>query len=74
MARDFNICLVKAEGGDATVLTAGEDPTWAPNSRAVVFCKGPDHAKKLSLLDVPTKQVKDIARLLESNSQPSWAR
>ena len=74
MARDFNICLVKAEGGDAVVLTAGEDPTWAPNSRAVVFCKGPDHAKKLSLLDVPTKQVKDIARLLESNSQPSWAR
>ena len=74
LMRDFQICLVPAEGGDSMVLAPGEDPTWAPNSRAVIFCKGTDHAKKLSLLDVPTKQVKDIARLLESNSQPSWAR
>ena len=72
--REFEICIVKAEGGPAIDLVAGEDPTWAPNSRAVIFCKGPDHAKKLSLLDVPTKQVKDVPRILESNSQPSWAK
>jgi len=71
---DFEICIVSAQGGNAIDLVPGEDPTWAPNSRAVIFCKGPDHAKKLSLLDVPTKQVKDVARILESNSQPSWAR
>jgi TolB protein len=71
---DFEICIVSAQGGNAIDLAPGEDPTWAPNSRAVIFCKGPDHAKKLSLLDVPTKQVKDVARILESNSQPSWAR
>ena len=72
----FQICIVLAQGGDAHIIAPGEDPSWAPNSRAVIFCHGPDHSKKLSLLDVPTKQVKDIARIAESNSQsqPSWAK
>jgi len=72
----FQICIVRAQGGDAIVIAPGEDPSWAPNSRALIFCHGPDHSKKLSLLYVPTKQVKDIARVLESNSQsqPSWAK
>ena len=61
-------------GGEAYPLVEGEDPSWAPNSRALLFSNGPDHAKHLSLLDVPTKQVKHIARILESNSQPSWAK
>jgi TolB protein len=70
----FNICIVLAGGGDAIVLAEGEDPSWAPNSRAILFCRGRDHAKQLSLLDVPTKQVKTLGRILESNSQPSWAK
>ena len=74
LASDFNICYVKAEGGDAMVLTAGEDPSWAPNSRAVIFCRGRDREKTLSLLDVPTKQVKTLARISGSNSQPGWAK
>jgi len=69
----FDICIVKAQGGPVMVLTEGEDPSWAPNSRAIIFCKGPDHRKVLSLLDAPTRHVKDIARISESNSQPSWA-
>lgn len=70
----FSICMVSANGGPAQVLVAGEDPSWAPNSRALIFCRGHDHGKVLSLLDVPTKHVKDIARIQESNSQPSWAK
>ncbi|HTD87845.1 MAG TPA: hypothetical protein VK850_14810 [Candidatus Binatia bacterium] len=73
-ARDFSICIVDARGGAGMTLVSGEDPCWAPNSRALIFCRGRDHAKVLSLLDVPTKQVKDIARIQESNSQPSWAK
>ena len=38
-ARDFEICVVPARGGDATVLVAGEDPSWAPNSRTLVFAR-----------------------------------
>ena len=72
--RDFTVCIVRAEGGDAIPLVSGEDPSWAPNSRALIFCKGPDHEKVLSLLDVPTKHVKTIHRILESNSYPSWAK
>jgi TolB protein len=73
-ASTFQICFVRAEGGPAYPLVEGEDPSWAPNSRALMFCAGPDHSKHLSLLDVPTKQVKHVARISESNSQPSWAK
>ena len=74
---DFNICTVPAEGGDATLLVAGEDPSWAPNSRTVIFTKRAKNGKRfLSLLDVPTKHVKDIAQISGSAScsQPSWAK
>ena len=30
--------------------------------------------RRLSLLDVPTKQTKDVSRISGSNSQPSWAK
>lgn len=75
-SRDFAICVVPASGGDATVLTAGEDPSWAPNSRTLVFARRRGGQYVLSLLDVPTKQVKDVSRTSgsSSQSQPSWAR
>ncbi len=71
---EFTIYLVGAGGGDAKPITAGEDPSWAPNSRTIVFTRGRDGARRLSLLDVPTRQVKDVARLSGSCSQPSWAK
>jgi TolB protein len=70
-AGGFEICVVPAEGGNATVLVPGEDPSWAPNSRTVVYAKR--GSRRLSLLDVPTKQTKDISRI-SGSSQPSWAR
>ncbi|MDB6121018.1 MAG: domain protein beta Propeller [Pedosphaera sp.] len=73
----FEICVVPAAGGAATVLVAGEDPSWAPNSRTVIFAQRKGGNRVLSLLDVPTKQVKDVSRVSgsnSSNSQPSWAR
>jgi len=72
--RGFTLFIVPVAGGEAIELVPGEDPSWAPNSRALLFSRGPDHAKQLSLLDVPTKTVKPLARILESNSQPSWAK
>ncbi len=69
----FEICVVPAAGGTATELVAGEDPSWSPNSRTLVFNQR--SGGRLSLLDVPTKQVKDVARVSPGvNSQPSWAR
>jgi TolB protein len=70
----FNICIVPAEGGVAEVLCAGEDPSWAPNSRTIIFTKRVGNKRTLSLLDVPTKTVKDTAQISGSRSQPSWAK
>lgn len=75
----FNLCVVPADGGAATLLVSGEDPCWAPNSRTLIFVRrkdGNSYHSYLSLLDVPTKQVKDVSRVpgSNSNSQPSWAR
>ncbi|HOX59746.1 MAG TPA: hypothetical protein P5205_21390 [Candidatus Paceibacterota bacterium] len=73
----FQICVVPAEGGAAVSLVEGEDPSWSPNSRTLAFCRrrgGGNYV--LSLLDVPTKQYKDVSRIsgISSQSQPSWAR
>lgn len=70
----FQICVVPAEGGEAKVITEGEDPCWAPNSRTVIFTRRKGDRRVLSLLDVPTKHVKDIAQISGSCSQPSWAQ
>jgi len=73
----FQIGVVPMEGplrGTATLLVAGEDPVWAPNSRAVMFVRTVNYRRVLSLLDVPSKQTKDIGRITGSASQPGWAR
>ena len=70
----FELCVVPAAGGTATVLVSGEDPSWGPNSRTVVYARREGNRRVLSLLDVPTKQTKDVSRISGSNSQPSWAR
>jgi TolB protein len=72
---NFDICVVSATGGEAEAKAQGEDPSWASNSRTIVFAKRRrDGSRGLSLLDVPTKQVKDIPQILGSNSQPTWAK
>jgi TolB protein len=72
----FQICVVPAEGGAATLLVEGEDPSWAPNSRTLAFNRRRGGRYVLSLLDVPTKQYKDVSRIsgITSQSQPSWAK
>lgn len=73
----FEICVVPAGGGAVTELVSGEDPSWAPNSRTLVFTRREAGGRRvLSLLDVPTKQYKDVSRVTGNgnNSQPSWAK
>ena len=75
-AGEFDICVVPADGSiPPTVLVPGEDPSWSPNSRTLIFTRrtaGGSYA--LSVLDVMTKQVKDIKRISGNDSQPAWAR
>ncbi len=74
MGRRFHICIVEAGGGEAVVLAQGEDPSWAPNSRNIIFMREKNGRKILSILDVPTKRVKDVPQIMGTSSQPAWAR
>ncbi|HEX3889692.1 MAG TPA: hypothetical protein VHX90_02485 [Verrucomicrobiae bacterium] len=71
---EFDICVVPADGGAPVILVPGEDPSWSPNSRTLVFTKRAGWRYTLSVLDVFTKQVKDIGRISGNDSQPSWAK
>ena len=74
MGRKFHICVVAASGGEAMVFAEGEDPSWASNSRNIVFMQKKNGRKILSILDVPTKRVKDVPLIMGNSSQPAWAR
>ena len=73
---EFGICVMPADGSaPPTVLVAGEDPSWSPNSRTLIFVRRTSSYRYvLSLLDVYTKQVKDIQQVSGNDSEPAWAR
>ena len=72
---DFNVCVMPADGSlPPTVLVSGQNPSWAPNSRTLVFNRAIGYRQVLSVLDVFTKQYKDGARATGSSSQPAWAK
>lgn len=67
----FGIYVVGAKGGSPREVATGEDPSWAGNSRNLIFTRTQSH---LSVLDVPTKQFKDIARVSGASTEASWSR
>jgi TolB protein len=71
---DFNICIIPAGGGTATVLATGEHPSWSPNSRTLVYARRAGSRYTLSVLDALTKQFKDIGRISGNDSEPAWAK
>ena len=72
---EFDICVVPADGSATpVVLVTGQDPSWAPNSRTLVFNRAVNYRQVLSVLDVFTKQAKDGVRIAGSNSEAVWAR
>jgi Tol biopolymer transport system component len=72
---EFDICVMPADGSaPPTMLVAGEDPSWSPNSRTLIFTRRTGGRYALSVLDVFTKQYKDITRISGNDSQPAWAR
>jgi TolB protein len=74
-AGEFDICVMPADGSlPPTVLVPGQDPSWSPNSRTLVFNHAVGYRQVLSVLDVFTKQVKDIERVSGSDSEAAWAR
>ena len=73
---DFNICVAPADGSaPPVVLATGQNPSWAPNSRTLVYNHhATGYRQVLSVLDVFTKQYKDCVRATGNSSQPAWAK
>jgi TolB protein len=72
---EFDICVMPADGSkDPVVLVRGQDPSWSPNSRTLVFNHSVGYLQTLSVLDVFTKQVKDVGRIAGSDSEPAWRK
>lgn len=71
---NFKVCVVPAAGGAAEVVADGEDPSWGPNSRTLAINVRKNNERRLVLLDVPTRQRKDLPLNSGSCSQPSWGR
>jgi TolB protein len=72
---EFDICVMPADGNlPPTILVRGEDPSWSSNSRTLVYARRSGGHYVLSLLDVYTKQVKDIRQISGSDSEPAWAK
>jgi TolB protein len=70
----FNVCVVPSQGGEAKVIASGEGPTWAPNSRNLIFTRRGVNKRGLAIVDVPTKQVKMLPAFAGSASQPAWGK
>ncbi len=74
-AGEFDICVMPADGSaPPVILVRGEDPSWSPNSRTLIYARRTGGRYILSLLDVYTKQVKDIRQISGSDSEPAWAK
>ncbi len=71
---NFRVCIVDASGGVAQEVADGEDPSWGPNSRTLAISFRKNNERTLRLLDVPTRQYKDLPLNSGSCSQPSWGR
>jgi len=70
----FNIFVVPVNGGKAELIVAGEGPSWAQNSRNLIFTRRGVNKRMLAIVDVPTKQVKMLPAFLGSASQPDWQK
>jgi TolB protein len=74
-AGEFDICVIPADGGaDPVVLVRGQNPSWSANSRTLIYNHAVRYQETLSVLDVFTKQYKDIGRIAGSDSEPAWRK
>ena len=72
---EFDICVVPADGSaPPTVLVRGQGPSWSPNSRTLIYSHAIRYQDTLSVLDVFTKQYKDIGRIAGNDSEPAWRK
>ncbi len=69
-----SIWVVASGGGVPSFLAFGTEPSWAPDSRTVIFTRAAGPTSNLWLIDSVTKHSRQLAEAPTNCAQPIWAR
>jgi len=65
----FRIMTISPEGGDPNEVTAGEDPSWSPDGRYLVFSQ----RRRLYLTSKDGRSVKQLTGGGGDDTSPAWS-
>jgi TolB protein len=65
----FRIMTISPEGGDPSEVTAGEDPSWAPDGRYLVFSQ----RRRLYIASKDGRSVKQLTGGGGDDTSPAWS-
>jgi TolB protein len=68
-AGGFRIMTIDAEGGDPREVTAGEDPSWSPDGRYLVF----SYRGRLRVASKDGRSVKQLTGGGGDDTSPAWS-
>jgi TolB protein len=69
----FQVVVAGADGGNAQAIAPGEDPSWAPDGRYLVFSQARGGRRRLMLADRDGRTVKELTRGTGDDTSPAWS-
>ena len=72
-AGGFQVVVASADGSSAQTIGTGEDPSWAPDGRYLVFSAGRGSHRRLVLADRDGKVSKELTRGAGDDTSPAWS-